>query len=78
LKVLTIKSSKIPENKKVKGSENIFNAGGSGGFGMQSNDPLMALKNSKPSMKKSEKKEKNEDELLLPDLIMTIRPMKKK
>ena len=56
-KVLTIKSNKIPENKKVKGSENIFSSG-SAGFGGQSSDPLMALKNSKPSMKKQEKKEK--------------------
>lgn len=76
-KVLTIKSNKIPENKKVKGSENIFNQGGSG-FGVQGNDPLMALKNSKPSMKKQEKKQKTEEEIFLPDLVMTIRPLKKK
>jgi hypothetical protein len=42
LKTLTIKSTKIPENKKVKGNDNIFSGHGAG-FEL-SGKPLTSLK----------------------------------
>lgn len=71
-KVLTIKSNKIPESKKVKGKDNIF-AGNSGAdmFGQGLKAPLPKKTAAK------EMKEKTEDELMVPDLILTVKPMRK-
>ena len=56
LKVLTIKSNKISENKTVKGKDNIFQQQGNGLF----------ENGLKPLPKKKEAKEKTEAELLVP------------
>lgn len=66
-KVLTVKSTKVSENKKVKGKDNIF-AGG---------DNSMFDKGLKPMPKKKEVKEKTEEELMVPDMILTVKPIKK-
>jgi hypothetical protein len=55
-KVLTIKSNKISENKKVKGKDNIF----SGQGGNLNENGL-----------------KTEAELMVPDLILTVKSMRK-
>lgn len=58
LKVLTIKSNKISENKKVKGKDNIF--GGA-------DNPMFGGDNKlKPLTKKKSAQEKTEEELLVP------------
>ena len=68
-KVLTIKSNKIPESKKVKGKDNIFSgASGADMFGQGLKVPLS---------KKAAVKEKTEDELMVPDMILTVRPIRK-
>jgi hypothetical protein len=67
-KVLTIKSNKISENKKVKGKDNIF-AGNSA--------PLFDKGLQAPIHKKKTTVEKTEEELLVPDLILTVKPMRK-
>lgn len=69
-KVLTIKSNKIPESKKVKGKDNIF-AGGEAPMGMFDKG-LKA-----PIPRKPSTKEKTEEELLVPDLILTVKPLRK-
>lgn len=69
-KVLTIKSNKIPESKKVKGKDNIF-AGGEATMGMFDKG-LKA-----PIARKPSAKEKTEEELLVPDLILTVKPLRK-
>lgn len=69
LKVLTIKSNKITENKTVKGKDNIFN-GSHQNYGL--ND-----KNLKNLPKRKEAKDKNEGELLVPELILTVKSMRK-
>ena len=66
----TIKSTKMPETKKVKGKDNIF-------AGEDNNN--MFGKGLKP---KSPKKsgpvlEKTEEQLFVPDLVLTIKPMRK-
>lgn len=66
-KVLTIKSNKIPEGKKIKGKDNIF-AG---------NGPTIFDKGLKPAPKKVAPQEKTEEELLVPDLILTVKPLRK-
>lgn len=72
LKVLTIKSNKIAENKKVKSKDNIFSAGD-----FQPNS-IFEDKGLKPlTTKKKPVQEKTEEELLVPELILTVRPMKK-
>ena len=69
-KVLTIKSSKIPQSKKVKGKDNIFAAdSGAGMFGQ-------GLKAPQPK-KTTAVKEKTEEELMVNDLILTVRPIRK-
>ena len=68
-KVLTIKSNKIAENKKVKGKDNIF--AGDGGASMFDKG-LKA-----PIPKKKEVQEKTEEELMVPDLILTVKPLRK-
>lgn len=67
-KVLTIKSNKIPESKKVKGKDNIFAAG---------DDHPMFGKALKPPPKKNNPQEKTEEELMVPDLILTVKPLRK-
>jgi hypothetical protein len=68
-KVLTIKSNKISENKKVKGKDNIF-AGGDA--------PTLFEKALKaPIQKKKQTVDKTEEELLVPDLILTVKPIRK-
>lgn len=67
-KVLTIKSNKISENKKVKGKDNIF----AGDGGSMFNQGLKL-----PAPKKKPTNEKTEEELLVPDLILTVKPMRK-
>lgn len=66
-KVLTIKSNKISENKKVKGKDNIFSGGDAGLF----------EKGLKMPVQKKKVVEKTEEELMVPDLILTIRSMRK-
>ena len=69
-KVLTIKSNKISENKKVKGKDNIFS-----GQGSNLNENGL-----KPLPKKKEVKDvkdKTEAELMVPDLILTVKSMRK-
>lgn len=66
-KVLSVKSNKISENKKVKGKDNIFAA----------NENPIFDKALKPLPKKKEVQEKTEEELLVPDLILTVKSMKK-
>jgi len=44
LKTLTIKSNKIPESKKVKGTNNIFS--NNGGLHLEGTKPLTSLKKS--------------------------------
>lgn len=66
-KVLTIKSNKISENKKVKGKDNIFSGGDTGLF----------EKGLKVPAQKKKIVEKTEEELMVPDLILTIRSMRK-
>lgn len=66
-KVLTIKSNKISENKKVKGKDNIFSGGDAGIFEKGLKIPTL----------KKKVVEKTEEELLVPDLILTIRSMRK-
>lgn len=68
-KVLTIKSNKISENKKVKGKDNIFSGGDSAGIF----DKGLKL----PVQKKKSTVEKSEEELLVPDLILTVKPLRK-
>jgi hypothetical protein len=69
-KVLTIKSNKIPESKKVKGKDNIFAGGAPGGdlFGQGLKAPIP---------KKTAVKEKTEDELMVNDMILTVKPLRK-
>jgi hypothetical protein len=67
-KVLTIKSNKISENKKVKGKDNIFAA---------SNAPMFDKGLQAPIQKKKQTVEKTEEELMVPDLILTVKPMRK-
>lgn len=66
-KVLTIKSNKISENKKVKGKDNIFSGGDAGLF----------EKGLKVPAQKKKVVEKTEEELMVPELILTIRSMRK-
>ena len=70
LKVLTIKSNKINENKTVKGKDNIFSNQGAGSFenGLK---PLPKKKVVK------EVKEKTEAELFVPELILTVKGLRK-
>ena len=63
----TIKSNKISENKKVKGKDNIFSNDGPGIFD----------KGLEPLQKKKSSVEKTEEELMVPDLILTVKPMRK-
>jgi hypothetical protein len=67
-KVLTIKSNKISENKKVKGKDNIFAAEG---------NPMFSQALKAPIPKKKQAVEKTEEELMVPDLILTVKPMRK-
>jgi hypothetical protein len=67
-KVLTIKSNKISENKKVKGKDNIFAA---------NNAPLFDKGLQAPIQKKKPTVEKTEEELMVPDLILTVKPIRK-
>lgn len=76
LRVLTIKSNKIPETKKVKGSENIFATQNNPVFG-KDKDSLASLKKNAPMARKSPVKDKTEDQILVPDLILTVKPLKK-
>ena len=70
-KVLTIKSNKIPENKQVKGKDNIFT-----GPGIVSGGGLFD-KGLKPLPKKKEPIQKTEDELMVPEMILTVKPIRK-
>lgn len=70
-KVLTVKSTKVSENKKVKGKDTIFAGGNNLPPGLF-DKPLKPL-----PKKKEEAVEKTEDELLVPDLILTVRPIRK-
>ena len=66
----TIKSSKMPENKKVKGKDNIFAGGDAGMFDKGLKAPL-------PKKNTGMAVEKKEEDLLVPDLILTVKPMRK-
>lgn len=72
-KVLSVKSNKISELKKVKGkSNNIFAQGEN-----QMNDLFeKGLKGN--AIKRKSAQEKTEDELLVPNLLLTIKPLRKK
>jgi hypothetical protein len=69
-KVLTIKSNKISENKKVKGKDNIFSGQG-GNLNENGLKPLPKKKEVK------DVKDKTEAELMVPDLILTVKSMRK-
>jgi hypothetical protein len=64
----TIKSNKISESKKVKGKDNIFASEGQGMFNQ-------GLKPIQPKKKPAELK--SEEELMIPDLILTVKPLRK-
>jgi hypothetical protein len=66
----TIKTNKMSEHKKVKGKDNIF-AGGDNSSGGLFDKGLKAVN------KKKSVKEKTEEELFVPELILTVRPMRK-
>lgn len=71
-KVLSVKSNKITELKKVKGKSNIFAQGENQmtdifGKGLKGN-----------TIKRKPAQEKTEDELLVPNLLLTIKPLRKK
>lgn len=66
----TIKTNKISEHKKVKGKDNIF-AGGDLGSGGGLFDKALKAPKKKPT------KEKAEEELFVPELILTVKPMRK-
>ncbi len=61
-RVLSVKSNKLAEVKRVKGKNNIFAKG-----------PLKAQ-----GVKRKSAQEKTQDELLVPDLILTVKPLRKK
>lgn len=71
-KVLSVKSNKISELKKVKGkSHNIFAQGEN-----QHDFFEKGLKGN--TIKRKPAQEKTEDELLVPNLLLTIKPLRKK
>ena len=72
-KVLSVKSNKISELKKVKGkSHNIF----AQGENQMSDIFEKGLKGN--TIKRKSAQEKTEDELLVPNLLLTIKPLRKK
>ena len=66
-RAMTIKSSKAPETKKVTGSDNIFGNNSVPSFGVD-----VTKKKATGS-----KKEKTAEEILVPDLVLTVRPLRK-
>lgn len=72
-KVLSVKSNKLSENKKVKGRNNIFAQGENHPHDMFDKGNLKV-----PAVKRKSAQEKTEDELLVPDLILTVKPLRKK
>lgn len=73
LKVLTIKSNKMSENKTVKGRDNIF----ASGENLKQNQNLSSKSTRTVQSKKREPKDKSEDELLVPELILTVKSLRK-
>lgn len=71
-RVLSVKSNKISEVKKVKGKNNIF-AQGENHEDIFGKGPLKAQ-----GVKRKSAQEKTQDELLVPDLILTVKPLRKK
>jgi hypothetical protein len=70
-KVLSVKSNKISENKKVKGKSNIF--------AQNENHMDMFDKGLKGQViKRKTAQEKTEEELLVPNLILTVKPLRKR
>ena len=67
-RILTIKTNKVPETKKVKSNaENIF-----------ANSQPLNLGGTDLTKKKGVKKvEKTEEEILVPELVLTVRPLRK-
>jgi hypothetical protein len=72
-KVLSVKSNKLSESKKVKGRNNIFAQGENHPMEMFDKGGLKM-----PVVKRKSAMEKTEDELLVPNLILTIKPLRKK
>jgi hypothetical protein len=69
LRLLTIKATKIPANKQVKGAHcNIFG---------HSQAPNYEVHQAKKKETHPAKKEKTEADILVPELVLTIRPLRK-
>ena len=68
-RVLTIKGNRPTHNKKVKGQQNNI-------FSSENSHPL--ANNAKPSAPKRKlTQEKTEEELMVPELILSVKPIRK-
>lgn len=71
-RVLSVKSNKLAEVKRVKGKNNIF------AQGENQTDIFEKGLLKVPGVKRKSAQEKTQDELLVPDLILTVKPLRKK
>jgi hypothetical protein len=70
-RVLSVKSNKLAEVKRVKGKNNIFAQG-------ENQADIFDKGLLKQGPKRKSAQEKTHDELLVPDLILTVKPLRKK